>query len=118
MIGLFFAGFSYGFCTMLAFCYLILLMGVTYDEHVTRLVPDEDDSLNAFLAIIKLIGFVRCAIVFIVWPVLICFLIILYLFYGNVYFVNIHPYLQRILLWVFLGFGKFKPAIEKEAPHP
>jgi amino acid transporter len=115
----FLGGVFYGIIAVVVFALFIVLTLMTYAEHVENFVEDEDmDGIVAFCEVIERLGVARfliaLAIAFL-WPVSITLYLIFTFAFKGKYLDELPVWARNLLLWVFLGFGKFKTETREQA---
>ena len=108
-------GVGYGVIVLLFFVGSLMLTGIMYEERVGPLLSEYQGGPDIFLVVPRMLGGPRCVLLFIfslLWFIpsfMIFFLQVIY--GGDVSLPDLPPWIQRTLLWIFLGFGKFTPAV-------
>ena len=101
----------YGIISICTFFFFLIITAATYDEFGDGFREEFHGYREMCIAIMRMLGVFRCLCVVItalVWPVFIIAIIAFLMRIGNRH--NPIPKRtqgRRILLWVFLGFGKF-----------
>ncbi|GEM_PF-5156051 len=116
MFAIFGLGVAYGIISLCALACFTILVVLTYDEHVEPLLDDERDRLDALIIISQELGVFRYALMCIMallWPIPFVFVAVFHLWFKDKSFSDIPVTAQRIMLWVYLGFGKFTPTLDE-----
>ncbi|OGZ16161.1 MAG: hypothetical protein A2494_01675 [Candidatus Lloydbacteria bacterium RIFOXYC12_FULL_46_25] len=102
----------YGVFVIGTFLSYVLLTVAMYEENVGNVLDDSEDILDVFHVIPRMLGEIRfllLCVMAIAWPISYTFFILICLPSRGATFKEFPLITQRILLWFFLGFGKFAP---------
>lgn len=90
----------------------IVLTATVYEDNVGEVLDDSQGVLHVFLVVPRMLGkfrFFLLCVMAIAWPISFTFLFLLCFPSRGVAFKECPLVTQRVLLWLFLGFGKFTP---------
>ena len=102
----------YGYIAISVLVAYIILTVVMYENNVGEVLDASEDIFDVFHVIPRMLGWTRflsLCVIAILWPVSYSFFLLLGLLTRRKTFNEFPLFIQRIFLWVFLGFGKFTP---------
>ena len=115
----FLGGVFYGIIAVVVLVFFLVLTMKTCLEHASEdfLFDEDTESFMAFCEVIERLGVTRFLIALATaffWPVSITLFLMFTLAFREKYLDELPTWARNLLLWVFLGFGKFKPQKTKE----
>lgn len=102
----------YGAFIVSALIAFIIITATLYEDNVGEVLDDSQGICHVFLVIPRMLGkfrFFLLCVMAVLWPLSMAFLFLLSFPSRGVTFEELPLTTQRVLLWLFLGFGKFTP---------